>query len=248
MVTKDWAGPAPIRSQADEFIGFRGDRSSNGGVLVEKGDNSGRLRRHVPSVVGAMPHRNRRAGPGEPMLRGMLLGIILGVAAIAVSVYLYFAMGHAPVAVTAAEMPFERTFARLRLHSYLAKLPHPESQVPADEKSLIEGAKVYKEHCAVCHGLPDAQKTMIAQGMSPKPPQLFKGTGVTDDEPWESYWKVEGGIRMTGMPGFKDQLTERQIWQVVQLVKNADKIPTAVKAELTGAPATPGAPAAAAKK
>jgi thiosulfate dehydrogenase len=185
------------------------------------------------------------------MLKGILVGVVLGVAGIALSVYLYFARGHAPVAVTAGEMPFERTFARLGLHSYLDKLPHPEPQVPADEKNLVEGAKVYKEHCAVCHGLPDAQKTMIAQGMSPKPPQLFKGTGVTDDEPWESYWKVEGGIRMTGMPGFKDQLTETRIWQVVQLVKNADKVPPAVKTELTGAPvamATPSAPAAVVKK
>ena len=180
------------------------------------------------------------------MLRGILLGIVLGVAGIAASVYLYFAMGHAPVAVTAPDMPFERTFARLGLHSYLEKLPHPKPQVRADEKNLIEGAKVYKNHCAICHGLPDVQKTAIAQGMSPKPPQLFKGTGVTDDEPWESYWKVEGGIRMTGMPGFKDQLTEMQIWQAVQLVKNADKISPAVKAELAGAPvamATPVAPA-----
>ncbi len=167
------------------------------------------------------------------MLKGVLLGIVLGVAGIAASVYLYFAMGHAPVAVTAAEMPFERTFARLGLHSYLDKLPHPAPPIPADEKNLIEGAKVYKDHCAVCHSLPDGERTAIAEGMSPKPPHLFKGTGVTDDEPWESYWKVEGGIRMTGMPGFKDHLTETQIWQVAQLVKNADKIGPAVKAELT---------------
>jgi len=185
------------------------------------------------------------------MFKGILLGIILGVIGVAASVYLYFANGHAPVAVTAADMPFERTFARLGLHAYLGKLPHPEPQVAADEKNLLEGAKVYKDNCAMCHGLPDAQKTKIAQGMSPKPPQLFKGTGVTDDEPWESYWKVEGGIRMTGMPGFKDALTETQIWQVIQLVKNADKIPPAVKAELTGAPvatAAPSVPAAAAVK
>jgi len=170
------------------------------------------------------------------MFKGVLLGIVLGVAGIAASVYLYFAMGHAPVAVTAAEMPFERTFAKLGLHSYLDKLPHPAPAVPADEKNLLEGAKVYKDHCAVCHSLPDGERTPIAEGMSPKPPHLFKGTGVTDDEPWESYWKVEGGIRMTGMPGFKDHLTETQIWQVAQLVKNADKISPAVKAELTGAP------------
>ena len=185
------------------------------------------------------------------MFKGVLLGIILGVIGVAASVYLYFASGHAPVAVTAADMPFERTFARLGLHGYLGKLPHPEPQVAADEKNLLEGAKVYKDNCAMCHGLPDAQKTKIAQGMSPKPPQLFKGTGVTDDEPWESYWKVEGGIRMTGMPGFKDALTETQIWQVTQLVKNADKITSAVKADLTGAPVAvvaPSTPAAAAVK
>jgi len=34
--------------------------------------------------------------------------------------------------------------------------------------------------------------------MYPAPPQLFHGVGVTDDDAWESYWKVENGIRLTG--------------------------------------------------
>lgn len=176
------------------------------------------------------------------MIKGVLLGIILGIVGIAASVYAYFATGRAPVAVSAAGMPFERTFARMALHSYLDKLPHPEPQIPADEKNLTEGAKTYRNHCAICHGLPDTERTAIAQGMSPKPPQLFKGTGVTDDEPWESYWKVKNGIRMTGMPGFKDHLTETQVWQVVLLVKNADKISSQVKAELVSAPEAAAAP------
>jgi mono/diheme cytochrome c family protein len=75
--------------------------------------------------------------------------------------------------------------------------------------------------------------------MYPVPPQLFHGTGVTDDDAWESYWKVENGIRMTGMPGFKGQLTETQIWQVSVLVKNADKISDAVKKELAAGASTP---------
>ena len=109
-------------------------------------------------------------------------------------------------------------------------------------KNLLEGAKVYKSHCAVCHGLPDVAKTAIAEGMAPKPPQLFKGVGVTDDEAWESYWKVKNGIRMTGMPGFKGHLTETEIWLVTVLVKNADKITPAVKVELTGSPTALAAP------
>jgi thiosulfate dehydrogenase len=168
------------------------------------------------------------------MIKGILLGILLGIAGVAAGVYFYFATGRAPVAANAPDMPFERTFARLGLHAYLDKLPHPEPQVPADEKNLLQGAKVYKEHCAVCHGVPDTGKSAIAEGMAPRPPQLFKGMGVTDDEAWESYWKIKNGIRMTGMPGFNGRLTEPEIWQVAVLVKNADKISLSVKTELTG--------------
>jgi thiosulfate dehydrogenase len=184
---------------------------------------------------------------GEKMFRGLIVGILLGVVLVIVGVYLYFTTGSAPMAVTAPAMPFERTLAHRGLNAYLKKLPHPDPQVPENEASYMAGAEVYKQNCAVCHGLPGEPKTNIAEGMAPDPPQLFKGKGVTDDEAWESYWKVENGIRMTGMPGFKGKLTEPQIWQVSVLVKNADKISPAVKAALlssepSGTPVIPAKP------
>lgn len=178
------------------------------------------------------------------MLKGVLLGIVLTLLAVFAGTYLYFSGGHAPVATNAPEMPFERKFARMALHSYMDKLPHPNSPVAENEQNFLEGAKVYKEHCAVCHGLPGEPKNAIASGMFPPPPQLFKGTGVTDDEAWETYWKVYGGIRMTGMPGFSEKLSETKMWQVSVLLKNADKITPAVKAELAVTPvAAPAMPA-----
>ena len=173
------------------------------------------------------------------MLKGLILGILLGMLLIVGSVYFYFSSGRAPVATSAPPMPLEKTLARIGLHAYLDKLPHPEPQVPADEANLISGAKVYKEQCATCHGLPGEPKSAVALGMYPAPPQLFQGTGVTDDDAWESYWKAENGIRMSGMPGFKDRLTEKQIWQVAVLVRNADKIPESVKKELAAGATTP---------
>jgi len=173
------------------------------------------------------------------MFKGLILGILLGILLVAGGVYYYFASGRAPVATSAPPMPLEKRFASMGLHAYLEKLPHPEPQVPADETNLISGAKIYKEQCATCHGLPGEPKTAVALGMYPAPPQLFHGTGVTDDDAWESYWKVENGIRMSGMPGFKDRLTEKQIWQVAVLAKNADKIPESVKKELAAGASTP---------
>lgn len=177
------------------------------------------------------------------MFKGILLGILLGVVLVFCGAYFYFSTGRAPVATKAPEMPFEKKFARMALHAYLDKLPHLNSPVPEDEANFLEGAKVYKEQCAVCHGLPGEPKNAIADGMFPPPPQLFRGTGVTDDEAWETYWKVNGGIRMTGMPGFKDRLSETKMWQVSILLKDADKITPAVRAELAGSAAQPAAQA-----
>ena len=166
------------------------------------------------------------------MLRGLILGLVLGVLLVAMGIFFYFATGRAPVATNGPEMPFEHDLAHLGLAAYLKKLPHPDPQVPADEKNFLAGAEVYKKDCAVCHGLPGGSKPAIAAGMAPKPPQLFEGMGVTDDEAWESYWKIENGIRMTGMPGFKGSLTEPQIWQVTVMLKNGDKLPSSVLAAL----------------
>lgn len=179
------------------------------------------------------------------MLKGLLLGIVLTLLIISGGVYGYFSTGRAPVAVTDPPMPFEKKFAHMALNAHIEKQATPQSPVTADEKSYLAGAEVYKDHCAVCHGLPDQSKTAIAQGMYPPPPQLFHGVGVSDDPASETYWKAENGIRLTGMPGFKGRLTETQIWQVSVLLANSDKISPSVKASLVSVPA-PQTPAPAA--
>jgi thiosulfate dehydrogenase len=174
------------------------------------------------------------------MVKGVVVGILLGILLVAGCGYFYFATGRAPVATTDPPMPFEKKFAHMALDARIEKEKVPESPVTADEKSYLNGAEVYKENCAVCHGLPDQSKTNIAQGMYPPPPQLFLGTGVSDDPASETHWKAENGIRLTGMPGFKGRLTETQIWEVSVLLANSDKIPASVKsALLAGVPTSP---------
>ena len=186
------------------------------------------------------------------MLKALVIGILLGILLVLAGVWFYFTSGRAPVAVTDPPMPFETKLAHGALHAHVAKQAPTEPSVPADEKNLLAGADVYKQNCAVCHGLPAETETSIAHGMYPKPPELFHGTGVTDDPAWETKWKAEKGIRMTGMPGFKGRLTDTQLWQVSQLLANADKIPPSVKAALTisaaGSAPVPPAPAASGTK
>src|SRR3954462_7463503 len=177
-----------------------------------------------------------------------LVGLIIGLVLLPVIVYFYFAKGIAPVATSAPPMPFEKMFARMALHARLDKEVPKTVPIAADEAALTAGAQVYKEHCAVCHGTPGQPQTAIASGMFPKPPKLMEGKGVTDDPPGETYWKVAGGIRMTGMPGFQKTLSTTQMWQVSLLVGNADKLPQSVKDSLAAGPAAPPVAPASTKK
>jgi thiosulfate dehydrogenase len=162
------------------------------------------------------------------MIRGIVIGFILGVLALTAGTYYYFASGMAPVAVADPLMPFERKMTDLALDAHIAKQHVGESPIAADEQNLLAGAEVYKENCAICHGLPN-HPVDYENMMLPKPPQLFDGKGVTDDPVTDSYWKAANGIRLSGMPAFKNKLTDTQLWQVSQLVRHANAIPDSVK-------------------
>ena len=108
-------------------------------------------------------------------------------------------------------MPFERLLAGSALHAHISREMPKTVPIASDESSYSAGVEIYRQDCAVCHGLPGEPATAIAQGMFPPPPQLFRGKGVTDDQPGETYWKVENGIRLTGMPGFKKSLSATHV-------------------------------------
>ena len=167
-------------------------------------------------------------------------GLILGFIIIPICVFVYFVTGMVPVATRAQAMPFEKQMARIGLNAHVEKEAPKSAPFQPTEEDYVAGAKIYRSDCAVCHGLPSREQTPVAKGMFPKPPQLWNGHGVTDDPPGETFWKVENGIRLTGMPGYDQSLNQKQLWQVSLLLANADKLSDAVKQELAQPPAGEG--------
>ena len=143
---------------------------------------------------------------------------------------LFFLLGGGiPVATKGPPLPLERKVAQLALHAAMKASVNDSSPFSADESHFRAGAKTYFAQCQVCHGLPNQPASWIAQGLFPKPPQLFSPEeGVTDDPVGEIYWKVKNGIRLTGMPGFEGRLLDPEIWEVSLLLLNADKLPSSI--------------------
>ncbi len=178
------------------------------------------------------------------MFKGLVIGVVIGVVLVTGSLYYYFVSGMAPAAVSDPLMPFERKLASRALHAHIDNAHVPAPLVPANDENLVPAAKLYRDNCAVCHGLPDQTPPKISDNMFPHATLMFKDEGVTDDPPQESYWKIANGIRLTGMPSFKATLSDIQMWQLAQLVATADKMTDPVKKAF--APEPPAAPMASA--
>lgn len=161
-----------------------------------------------------------------------LAGFIVGIVLIPLVIYFYFRFGYAPVATAASPIPFERKLAHLGLDAKIDKEAPKTAPFQADAGDLENGAHLFRTHCAPCHGVMDAEKTPIAKGMYPSPPQLLHGKGVTDDPAGETYWKIANGIRLTGMPAYGHSLSDREMWQISFLLAGADKLPANVQSIL----------------
>ena len=177
----------------------------------------------------------------------LLAGLILGMVIFPALILAYLMLGLAPAAATAPPMPFERWIAGTALHNRISKEAPQRDVSGFTSQDLVAGAQVYKKNCSVCHGLPPLAAPGIAKLMFPEAPQLLTPEGmVTDDPVGVTFWKVQNGIRLSGMPSFESTLNDQQKWDVSAFLARADKLPPEAQEALKPAPesAVPAAPTA----
>jgi thiosulfate dehydrogenase len=188
----------------------------------------------------------------------IILGVILGLILAPLALVAWFHWGHPPVAVADKPLPDERQITHVALNARIDREMPKTAPIEADEATFVAGAEIYRDDCAACHGF-HGKPPVFAKHMYPSAPQLWQKhkngdvVGVSDDPPGETFWKVDNGIRLSGMPAYHDVLSETQIWQVTLLLANANKPlpPAAVSIvngeDLAAATASPTQPAPAKK-
>jgi mono/diheme cytochrome c family protein len=157
-----------------------------------------------------------------------IAGFIAAIIVAAAGAYGLVTLGLVPAGAAGAKaLPLERWAAGTALRATLERdAPKGPNPVKLDDADLIAGIQLYQQHCAVCHGGPkgDAAPTPIAKGEYPPPPQLASEGVENDPEGWTA-WKIENGIRWTGMPAWKDTLNSRQRWTLALFLKHMNKLP-----------------------
>ncbi|MGA2047876.1 MAG: cytochrome c [Terracidiphilus sp.] len=177
-------------------------------------------------------------------LSGIIIGLIL--APVALLAWLHF--GNLPVAVADAPFPQERAITHGALAARIDRELFKTPPIQADEATFVAGAQIYRDQCSSCHGF-HGKPSSFGAHMYPDAPPLWEKhhngdvVGVSDDPPGETYWKVANGIRLTGMPSYKQVLTDTQMWQVSLLLANADKPLPPAALDFLRPQATPPTPA-----
>lgn len=160
-----------------------------------------------------------------------LLGILFTLAVEAAVAYAVVSTGTIPVSARSGPLLGERWVARSdQRAAFEREAPKGANPVPLTDASLIAGIQLYGQHCAVCHGTAKgaAAATPVAKGEYPHPPQLASD-GVEDDPEGWTFWKIQNGIRWSGMPAWAGHLNDQQIWTIALFLKHMDKLPPAAQ-------------------
>lgn len=165
------------------------------------------------------------------MLRGLLAGVALTLAAAGLGAYALIEAGTIAANADAEPGSLEVWMARTSLSATLRhEAPVQPNPVALSDEHLLAGMKLFARNCAICHGdsRGKAAASPIAKGLYQHPPQLATD-GVEDDPEGESFWKIKHGIRLTGMPSFKGTLSDEEIWSLALFLKHMDHLPPTVR-------------------
>jgi mono/diheme cytochrome c family protein len=164
------------------------------------------------------------------MFKGFVLGIVLTIITVAVVGYVVIVTGTIPAAAANGQsLPLEVWAARTSLEATLNQdAPTGPNPVPLTDANLIAGIGLYGQHCAFCHGTAQGEPSPVARGQYPAPPQLPKHGVENDPEGW-TFWKIQNGIRWTGMPSWKNTMNAQQMWQLALFLKHMDQLPPAAE-------------------
>jgi len=144
------------------------------------------------------------------------------------------------------DWPFERQLGRTMIDRAAAQgaaqLTPPSSARP---QALETGRIVYLGACSQCHGADADGKGWLGM-LSYPPASALNDADTQARSDAELYWIIANGLSFTGMPGFRDRLSDEQIWAVVTYLRSLSPntlapvpvTPTPTTQELAGADST----------
>jgi mono/diheme cytochrome c family protein len=159
----------------------------------------------------------------------VLLGVVIGIAALAVSGLAYLRSTGLSTRADAGsvEVSMARQARSFAIPPAARMMQNP---IPPSPEALADGMAHYADHCATCHANDGSGKTEMGQGLFPKAPDMrLAATQQMSDG--ELFYVIEQGIRFTGMPAWSTGTIEgkESTWRLVHFLR---RLPSLTESEL----------------
>jgi cytochrome c553 len=109
------------------------------------------------------------------------------------------------------------------IHSVVRHATSIDARSRFTPQQIVAGFCTYETHCVACHGASAVAREQWVSGLEPSPPYLLDATSRW--KPRELFWIAKNGIKMTGMPSWRDSLGDDQIWDVVGFLEAMRRLP-----------------------
>jgi mono/diheme cytochrome c family protein len=160
-------------------------------------------------------------------MRRFVLGFLLGIAVVILAGFSYVRLGFVD---SRADIPVNLVEQKIAMPSLDASVDRraPEIRNPADasDANLIAGMKLYQKNCANCHGDIDHTHAPLADALYPRAPQFLMDK--PDMPEYQNFYIIQHGVRLSGMPAWKQSLNEPEMWQVTTFLSHMDKLPSSI--------------------
>ena len=163
-------------------------------------------------------------------MRKFLFGFFAGAVAVLVGGFLWIRLGLVNPRADIPENIVERHLAMPSLDAALdRRAPETTNPLQPTGATLVAGMNIYQTNCSSCHGDIQRPRGMFAEALYPRAPPFVQDAPDMPEN--QNFYIIEHGVRLSGMPAWKQVLNDQQIWQVTTFLSQMNKLPPEVEAQ-----------------
>ncbi len=160
-------------------------------------------------------------------MRKFWSGFFTAAVVLVLAAYCFVRFGFIDPRADIPEDTLEKTVAMPALDASVdRRAPELRNPVSASDENLVAGMRMYQTQCSSCHGDIGHKHGMLAEALYPRPPQFMEDAPDMPEN--QNYYILQHGIRLSGMPTWKQTYNEHQLWQITTFLSHMDKLPPAV--------------------
>lgn len=164
-------------------------------------------------------------------MRNFVAGVVATLIVLTFVGWLYLRLGYVDLRANIPPSWIEIQLATTALNASAAHYaPTQANPISATEANLLDGARLYRDKCADCHGRPDNPVSDYGASFNPRAPRFIEARLRLPEN--QEFYLVKNGVRRSAMPAWGNIMADSEIWQVVTLLNHLDTLPPSVQQEL----------------